>query len=367
MIDKPSSSTRWSRDAKRIVSLVAVGLVVYILFRFSEVVRPLLLAVLLAYLLSPLAEWLTRRLRLRRGLASLLLHVMLLALVVLLILLVVPAIINEVRSFRIDFRQIQTAIENLLNKPLVVGGQTINLRDVYQRVAENLNSLIQPLISSAFDFVVSVAEGLVTLILIMVISFYILKDATAINTALERMAPPAYLDDYCRMRAQIAKTWNAFFRGQLILSLVMGVVVGTTMWALGVRNALLIGILFGVLEVVPNFGPTIAAIPTLAIAYFTGSTWLPVSNEVFFVIVLIANVALQQIENIVLVPRIMGHHLNLHPVAVLLAVIAGASLAGILGILLAAPMLATARLLGHYAYCKLLDRDPFESDLLGVA
>jgi predicted PurR-regulated permease PerM len=122
---------------------------------------------------------------------------------------------------------------------------------------------------------------------------------------------------------------------------------------------LLIGILFGVLEVVPNFGPTIASIPTLLIAYFTGSTWLPVSNEVFVIIVLIASMALQQLENLFLVPRIMGYHLNLHPVVVLIGAIAGASLAGILGILLAAPMLATARVIGRYVYDKMLDLEPF--------
>ena len=351
---------RWSTDTKRIVSIVAVALVAYSLFRFPIVIRPLLLALLLAYLLSPLAGWLTRRYHWRPGLASALLHLVTLTVIVLAIILLVPAIVGQFQSLKIDFGQIQASIRNLLDKPIVVGGQTIDLQAVYQQVTENLSSMIQPLVSSAFNFVVDVAQGLLSLILIIVISFYILKDAAVINASLERLIPPTYRNDFIRLRAQVARTWNAFFRGQLILGIVMGVVVGLAMWALGLRNALLIGILFGVLEVVPNFGPIIASIPTLAIAYFTGSTWLPVSGEVFLIIVLIASIALQQIENIVLVPRIMGYHLNLHPVVVLLGVIAGASLAGVLGILLAAPMLATARVIGHYVYCKMLNLDPFE-------
>jgi predicted PurR-regulated permease PerM len=71
---------------------------------------------------------------------------------------------------------------------------------------------------------------------------------------------------------------------------------------------------------------------------------------------------LQQIENVVLVPRILGHHLNLHPVAVLVAVIAGASLAGVLGILLASPVLATLRDIGGYVFARMLDREPFQAE-----
>jgi predicted PurR-regulated permease PerM len=247
----------------------------------------------------------------------------------------------------------------LLATPISIGGQPIDLQAAVRQLGENLNSLLQDLLGRAVSILVGMAEGILQLILILVISFYLLKDAPGINTALEQLTPPSHRTDFIQLRGQIGKTWNAFFRGQLILGIVMGGVVGLTMWALGLRGALLIGILFGVLEVVPNFGPTIASIPTLLIAYFTGSTWLPVSHEVFVIIVLIASMALQQLENLFLVPRIMGYHLNLHPVVVLIGAIAGASLAGILGILLAAPMLATARVIGRYVYNKMLDLEPF--------
>ncbi len=353
------SSPRWSTDTKRIVSLIAVALAAYALFRFPIVIRPLLLACLLAYLLSPLADRLTVRWKMRRGLASVVLHLLMLALMILLVVGLVPAVIAQIRSLRIDFRQVQDAIDRLLATPIVIGGQTIDLHRAAQQLSENLNTLLQSLLAEVMHVIVDVAQGLVQLILIVVISFYLLKDAPRINAGLEQLAPPSYRRDFIQLRGQIGKTWNSFFRGQLILGIVMGVIVGLTMWALGLRAALIIGILFGVLEVVPNFGPTIASIPTLMIAYFTGSAWLPVSHEVFVIIVLIVNIALQQLENLLLVPRIMGYHLNLHPVAVLLAVIAGASLAGVLGILLAAPMLATARVMGRYVYDKMLDLEPF--------
>jgi predicted PurR-regulated permease PerM len=353
------SSPRWSTDTKRIVSLIVVALIAYALLRFPIIIPPLLLACLLAYLLSPLAERLVQRLKLRRGLASALVHVLAIALVMVVVVLFVPEMIAQIRSLRIDFHQIQLSIEKLLATPIVIGGQTIDPGAAAQRLGEDLNSLLQSLMREAVGLLVDLAQGALQLILIVVISFYLLKDAPHINAGFDQLAPPSFRSDFIQLRSQIGKTWNAFFRGQLILGVVMGVVVGLTMWALGLRAALLIGILFGLLEVIPNFGPTLASIPTLLIAYFTGSTWLPVSNEVFVIIVLIASIALQQLENLFLVPRIMGYHLNLHPVAVLLAAIAGASLAGVLGILLAAPMLATAREIGRYVYCKMLDVEPF--------
>jgi predicted PurR-regulated permease PerM len=139
----------------------------------------------------------------------------------------------------------------------------------------------------------------------------------------------------------------------------MGVVVGTTMALIGLPNAWLIGLLFGVLEFIPNLGPAVASVPTVLLALFRGSTVLNISNGWFAVVVLGVNFALQQLENNFLVPRILGQSLNLHPLVVLIAAIIGARVAGILGILLAAPVVATLRVLAEYTYYRLLDLPPF--------
>jgi predicted PurR-regulated permease PerM len=114
------------------------------------------------------------------------------------------------------------------------------------------------------------------------------------------------------------------------------------------------------LEIIPNIGPTIAAIPAVLIAYFQGSTYLPLSNGWFALLVIGLYVVIQQLENNILVPRIIGRSLNLHPLVVIIGAIAGASLAGVLGMFLAAPILASLRTLGNYVNCKLLDLEPFD-------
>jgi phosphoglycolate phosphatase len=161
------------------------------------------------------------------------------------------------------------------------------------------------------------------------------------------------------MREEINLVWKAFFRGQIVLGIAVGLVVWITMSVIGLPNAGLMGLLAGLLEVVPTFGPVLATIPALLIAFFQGSTYLPMSNFWFTVLVLGIYVIIQQVENAYLVPRIMGRRLQLHPVVIFIGVLAGGFLAGALGILLAAPIIGTVRVLLRYLYAKLLNQEPF--------
>jgi len=356
------NAVRWSADTKRLVALFTVILIGLAVYRFNFVLGPLAIAILLAYLLSPIADFLERRLRFRRSIAVMLLLLLLLVLLILFSALLVQSIIIELRSFNLDLNKIGAQISELLARPVVIGDVSVDLRSLVDSLRGSVNTLLQAAVNRAVGFGADVAQGFIWLIFIFISAFYLMKDARRIGGWLEAAMPPGFHDDYVYLRGRIVLTWNNFFRGQLVLGLTMGVVVGVTMWLIGLPNAFIIGVLFGVLEVVPNFGPVIASIPTVLIALFQGSHWMFVGNNVAFtVVVIIVSFALQQTENVVLVPRILGHHLNLHPVAVLVAVLAGASLAGVLGILLASPVLATLREIGRYIAARMLDRDPHSS------
>jgi hypothetical protein len=113
---------------------------------------------------------------------------------------------------------------------------------------------------------------------------------------------------------------------------------------------------------VPNIGPYIAAIPAVLLALIRGSAFIPLRNFWFAVLVAGVYFVLQLVENNLLVPRILGRSLKVHPLAVMIGILAGGQLAGILGILLAAPTLATFKVLGSYVLNRLYDRDPFPKD-----
>jgi predicted PurR-regulated permease PerM len=157
----------------------------------------------------------------------------------------------------------------------------------------------------------------------------------------------------------IRRVWVAYFRGQLVLSLTIGLIIGVGAATLGLPGAPLLGILAGLLEVLPNIGPVLAAIPAILLALVQGSSVLSVSNLVFALIVALFYIIVQQLENNIIVPRLIGQAVDLPPILVMAGVLVGASVGGILGAFMAAPIIATGRILAQYAYNKIVGRPPF--------
>lgn len=359
------ASTRWSAATKFWVitfGTVLTGLVVY---RLRHLIPLVGLAVILAYILNPVVNLLTHRGRLNRTLATAMVYLGLLALIAIVPVVFVPNLFEQAQA--IDREVIRNVVQDIVlrvrtygqNATLHVFGMVIDLSPLYDQLVSNLEQFSSSLASRSVSFLLSFASGFASTVLgmliILVLSFYMVKDAETIIRYVENLVPLPYRDEAISLMEEISHIWRDFFRGQLTLCAVIGVATGTGLALLGVPNALLLGILAGVLELIPNLGPTLAAIPALIIAFFQGSTHFAIPNAWFTLIVALMYVVIQQVENNVLVPRIIGGSVHLHPVVVLIGVLAGASVAGVLGIFLAAPVIASVRVLGRYAYDKLVD------------
>lgn len=353
-------SRSWSDTTKWLVIVSSLLALVWIIARFSQIISPLVIAVILAYVLNPPVRFLTARTRLSRTLAVASVYLALVVILSLVLVAFVPSLTQQVKSINLDFQNIVEGISRFFERPLFIFGFYIDLLDVYQEVSGTLQSIVSPLASRTVTVLISLASGLAWFIFVLIVSFYLLKDADKLSRSLNALVPADYRDEVRRLVKEISVIWNAFFRSQLVLCAVIGTLVGVTMRVVGVSNALILGIIAGVLEIIPNIGPAISAIPAVLIAYFQGSTYLPLSNGWFALLVIGLYVVIQQLENNILVPRIIGRSLNLHPLVVIVGAIAGANLAGILGIFLAAPILASLRIVGNYVYCKLLDLEPGE-------
>jgi predicted PurR-regulated permease PerM len=359
-------SPRWSDATKFWVITLGTLLAGLVLYRLRHLIPLVGLAIILAYVLNPLVNLMTLRGRLTRTLATGVIYLGFLALIVVVPALFVPSLLEQARA--IDRTLVQNVVQNLIayfqsysqQATLNILGLVIDLRPLYDQIIQNLEQLSSSLVSQTIRFLLGFASGfastLVGLLLILVLSFYMVKDAQLIVGYLEALIPEAYREEMVGLAREIDQVWRDFFRGQLLLGAVVGIITGIGLAILGVPNALLLGIVAGVLEFIPNIGPTIAAIPAILIAFFQGSAHLALSNFWFAVVVALLYVVIQLVENNVLVPRIIGGSVHLHPVVVLIGVFAGASVAGILGIFLAAPTIASARIIGRYVYYKLLDR-----------
>lgn len=353
---------RWSTSTKRTVVVVVLVLLALVLYRFRYVIPPLIVAFLLAFILDPIVDFLTERLHISRGIVT--------ALVFLVLVLgmlgvlaapvtVAPTISRAVRSVQVDVIRIIADIGDFFDQPVEITGYTLDLSEVYQELSASLRSFVTSVAQGTIDVVFSLASGAFWLVIILVTTFYMVKDADRLIEQLDNLAPPGYRDDFVRLRQRITEVWNAFLRGQLVMGLLMAVITTVACTVVGVPYAVALGLVAGVTEFVPSIGPIIALIPAVLLALFQGSTFLPLSNFWFAVLVTGMYIVIQQIEGNVLLPRIMGSSLNLHPLVVLIGIIIGGNLAGILGMLLAAPVLATLRVVVRYVFYRLYDRDPF--------
>ena len=356
------SVPRWSTGTKRIVVVSILVLLALVTYRFRAIIPPLVIALLLAFILDPIVDSVTDRLHFSRGGATVFVFLILIVVglgVMAAPVTSVPSIQRAVRSVQIDVIRIIADIGAFFEQPVEILGYSLDLNSVYEELSGMLTRFVGSVAQGTLDIVFSIASGAFWLFFILMAAFYLVKDANRIVDRLDDLAPPGYRDDFVRLRLQITEGWNAFLRGQLLLGLALAAITTAVCLAVGLPYAVVLGLIAGVMEFVPSLGPIIAMIPAVLLALFQGSSFLPLGNFWFAVLVAGLYIVIQQIEGNLLLPRILGRSLNLHPLLVLIGIIVGGSLGGILGMLLAAPVLATLRVVGRYVFCRLYDRDPF--------
>jgi predicted PurR-regulated permease PerM/phosphoglycolate phosphatase-like HAD superfamily hydrolase len=357
-------STEWSRTTKRLVVIGLIIVSLLVLYVFRALLPPVGIAIVLAYVLKPVADFVERRTRLHRTPAVLLVYLVLLLLLSTIPVVVVPYAVDWVTWLSANLQQLADELIGFLSQPISVFGYSLSLGDMVGNVQGSVQDLLQPFATQTINLLLNVVSSLLWLISIAIISFYLVKDADRLREFLDNVAPPGYTAELRNLREEVNRVWKAFFRGQVVLGVVIGLVVWITMSIVGLPQAGLMGLLAGLLEVIPTFGPVLATIPAVLIAFFLGSVYLPLSNFWFTVLVLGIYVVIQQLENAYLVPRIMGRRMQLHPVVVFIGVLAGGLVVGTVGVLLAAPIAGTFRVLLRYVHAKLLDQDPFPQELV---
>jgi len=350
------TSQRWSYDVRR---WVVIGLVVaFAIFAYfiRETIPVLVLSLLVAYLLNPIVTLLTRRTRMSRLLACALVYIVLIAVLIEVAILVAPNLVRQGQAQLGDFDALVSRVLIASRTLPIVSNWTAAMDPI--EVARQLRVEANTLLDQAPRYLAGAASSLLSVFVVLVLSFYLLKDAPHFADRIYHAVPEDYRQDYMRIVGELDIVWSGFLRGQVLLAIIIGVVTTVALMILGVRNAVLLGILAGVLEVVPTIGPIIAMIPAVLIGFFQGSTNWQIDNGVFALIIILTYFGIQQLENHIVVPNVLGASVDLPPVVILAGTIVGASLAGVLGIFLAAPVLATARLFFRYIRDKLFEPMP---------
>lgn len=371
-VNQATISPRWRASTKRTILVILLILAFIALFRIRSFLIPLILSIVIAYILLPAVNLLQRKVGLSKGLSIALVYLLIVAILIAVPAITIPQLIVQTNNLIANTPEYAQQLGEYLNEPLAMLGITetlddIPLGDVTQDLGANLIEIIRAIGPQGFSLFGSLATRTLSTLgwffIIVIVSYYFVKDHDLFWNQTIAMTPEAYREDVQRLGSEMSAIWNAFLRGQLILGFVIFLVTLIVALLIGLPNALILALIAGVLEFIPNIGPALAAIPAILLALFqSDASWLgSLVGPFWFAVIVIGLYALiQRVENSVLVPRIIGRSLNLHPLVVFVGALIGASIAGVFGILLAAPLLASAKLVLLYIYHKLLDIPPFK-------
>lgn len=345
---------RLAAPTPRVALTIAAGALLVVVFLLAAgAIKPFVLGVLLVYLLAPSVDRLAS-LGVPRGLAVLIVFIMAIAVVVAVGTVALAPLITQVRLFIADLPQ----IANDLRNALVDFYQGLRLsreaRDAIDNALTNASSslgamdiggIVSPLVSS----IVGLLSTITAYAILPAWLFFLLKDRVRLGAALESSLPAEWRADVSAVFAIANRVFGNWVRGELVLGATVGVFSYVGLMALSIwvdpvfgRYAVLLAIVAGLLELIPFIGPIIAAIPAVLIGMTAGVDGL--------VAALILYAAIQLLENNVLVPKIQGDAVELHPSAVMLALVVGAAIGGILGAIVSLPIAAASRDLFRYAF-----------------
>jgi predicted PurR-regulated permease PerM len=354
------------RVAVLIVAAIVAGLV---LWMARDSIRPFILGLLLVYLLDPPVRWLVRR-GLRRILAILVVYVVGIVLFIEFLALTLTPLVNEVLRFIEDFPALAASLDEQLRR----------LGDFYQRL--EIPVAIRDWIDSAIvgigqggggggggggadlSFLLPLITGAGSLLgaifayfILPVWVAYILKDKTTLVATFDRSLPEAWRFDTWAVIKTVERDFGQWVRGQILLGFAVGIatfigliVLSRTVDPIFGRYAVLLSVIAGLFELIPIIGPIVSAVPAVLLAATVSPAAVIAALVLYFLV--------QQVENNFLVPKIQGDAVQLHPAAVVFAIIVGASLAGLLGAILALPMTAAFRDIVRYLFRRLSPDQP---------
>jgi predicted PurR-regulated permease PerM len=278
------------------------------------------------------------------------------------------AIVSQIQSL---FGFVQTYINDL---PEIVTSLTSQAYQVgpfrldfskydLTNLTNQLLSYVEPVLGRAGGLIstiaTSAAGSLGWALFILVISYFILADAGRVSNDLVHVDIPGYDSDVRRLGHELRRIWNTFLRGQIIIIVLVILVYAIVMAFFGMRFSLGIAILAGFARFVPYLGPAILWVVIILVSLFQGSNWFGLLPYQYAILVVVTAILVDQVFDNLVSPRILGETLGVHPAAVLIAAIVAARLLGLIGLVLAAPVLATVLLLGRYILRKMFDLDPW--------
>jgi len=335
------------RNGRSWIIGILVLLLLFLLYQTGDkligVLLPFFLAVIAAYILNPLVDFFEKR-RIPRPIGILLIYAVFFFLFLAIGLSSIPVLILELQELAEGIpeytRHVRQFILNIQDDY-----QRINIpdgvRDVLDQNITELQNWLLHLLELVSHRIVALFSHTFMIFAIPILVYYILRDMEILKRSVLLVFPAQYRKWVVAMGSEMDRTMGAYIRGMLLTCFLVAAMTYTGLLIVGMEFALLLGIISGITNIIPYFGPFIGAVPAVLIALLSSPL---LALKVIAVVVIV-----QQIESQLVTPQVIGRSIGLHPLTVIFALILGGTLFGLVGLIFAVPLTAMLRIFIKYA------------------
>lgn len=395
-------SPAWSGATKRFMAAILLIAAVWIFYVARNVITMAALAGLIAFLLAPVIRLMHRKLHVPRALALFVSYIVVFVILTGIGFLMVDGVAGAVGEISVPEAQtsLRTTAEDWLKnvREIKAFGYTVDFSETVDPWLEKLeddqaadskastdssdssgssrsddekrlslsSSQVETLFGGLTSSFATVGSALVAALMsgvvIVLVAMYLNADSGKFHKGLVKAVPEGYEDDAAEISGRVVGIWRGYIYGQLLNSLITGLMVWLALWLVGLPGAFVFGLLMALLNMIPTFGPILAAIPGILAAIALGSTRLDTGRLTFTIIVAVIYLVVVQLQANVVAPYITGRAVKLSPATVLIGLVVGVQVAGLVGALLVVPVVATGKEVGRYVLAKLSDRPPFQGE-----
>jgi putative permease len=327
----------WRNWLKVAGVMITILLVLLLFFSIEALYLPILISLIIVYLVDPLISYLERY-HISRTVGTLILFLIASGIFLWFLIYLLPVIQRQVNELQQDIPGYISSLQvnlNKLNESYPMLAKTMEEFDITSRLTDGLRNVALRLFSGS---ALIIQYFITLLILVPLFTFFILKDKREIKRSLFRLIPNRYFEMSLNLSSKIDAQIGDYIRGKIVESTIIGVVIAAGLYFLNIKYAIMLGVIGGLLNLIPYLGPVLGAIPGLLFAFMQKGAD-PLLG------VFLVYVAAQLLDNIVLIPTIVARSADLHPILVLVAVIVGSYFMGILGMIIFVPIVSILKMI----------------------
>ena len=361
-------SPKWNWTTKLVVGLALVALAIWLIVQFQSFLGMMITAFILSYLIHPIASFMQEKIKIPWRLSVTLIYIVLVLSILGLLtwggLTIVDQIQNLIRFIENNIDQLPDLVSEITTQTYQIGPFTFTPEGLnWDEIANEIVRAVQPVLGRVGNFASSIATGAANiftwLILILLISYFLLAESEGIPSRVLNIQIPGYAYDLERMGEELNRIWNAFIRGEILVVFFSLVIYTAMLGILGVQFFFGLAVIAAIGQLIPYVGAWITWITFGLVALFQSNIPYSLPPGIYMLIVLGVSMVINNIIDNILRTKVMAENLKVHPALVLIGALIGVQLFGFIGIIIAAPVMASFKLFLKYIINKLNDQDPW--------